>query len=72
MGEIRFNVFGRFIAVRRTPHGWQAFDLGAEGKRRPSEFVIPSFIEEADLGQYLADILHELATPQKSGVIRLD
>jgi len=33
---------------------------------------VPSFIDEAGLGQYLADILHESATPRNNKVVKID
>jgi len=63
MQELRFSVFGQLIAIVGGPGGWSAFRLGADGKRRPAEFVVPDFLTEAELGQYLADLLHEAATP---------
>lgn len=61
--EFRFQVYGTRLAVARLPSGWQAFVLGTDGKRRPAEFVVPDFIEAHELCQYLADILHESASP---------
>jgi hypothetical protein len=71
MGELRFNVYGRLIAVAATPGGWKAFQLGQDGKRSPIDVVVPAFIEEQDVGQYLADLFHELATPANNKVVRL-
>lgn len=71
MAELRFNVFGKLIAVVPTPAGWQAYLLGNDGKRSPMDIVVPAFIEEDDVGQYLADLLHELATPTNNKVVRL-
>ena len=34
MKSLRFDVFGRDVAIIRTADGWQAFYLGSEGKRR--------------------------------------
>jgi hypothetical protein len=45
MREYRFNVFGKPVAVRATDGGWAAFYLGAEGKRRPADFVVPPDID---------------------------
>ena len=73
MKEHRFNVFGHLLAVRRTAGGgWTTYLLGVDGKRRPAGIVVPSFIDEADLGQYLADILHEFATPSNSKVLKIE
>lgn len=71
MAEHRFDVFGVRIAVASTAGRWTAFLLGSDGKRRPADIVVPSFIEEQELGQYLADLLHELATPSNNKVVKL-
>ena len=70
--EYRFDVFGHRVAIRRVDDGWQAFDLGNEGKRRPAAFVVPAFIEAADLRQYLADLVHESAKRSNDQVTPLD
>jgi hypothetical protein len=69
--EFRFNVFGALVAVTGAPGSWQAFYLGAEGKRRLADFVVPSNVASEDLLEYLADLFHENATPRNSGVILL-
>jgi hypothetical protein len=71
VAELRFNVFGELIAVTPTPNGWETFLLGQDGKRRRAGIVVPSFVTEAELGQYLADVLHELATPTNNQVVRV-
>lgn len=71
MQEIRFNVFGRLVAVTRTDTGWNAFALGSEGKRSPLGIVVPDFVAEDELAQYLHDIYHELAQPGNGDVVRL-
>jgi hypothetical protein len=60
------------VAIRAVESGWQAFWLGNEGKRRPAEFVVPAFIEAADLRQYLADLFHESAKRSNDQVTPLD
>ena len=71
MPEFRFNVFGRLVAIKPASNGWEAFVLGAEGKRRPAEFVVPEFIPEEGLRQYLADLFHESATPTNGDVTQI-
>ena len=44
-GYPRFNVFGRFVEVRREGALWQAYRVGADGKRTASGFVIPDFVK---------------------------
>jgi hypothetical protein len=68
---LRFNVFGRIIAVERQGALWQAYSVGADGKRSPAAFVIPDFIEEEEMGQYLFDLFHESATPGNGDVRRI-
>ncbi|MDM0114842.1 hypothetical protein QTI66_22020 [Variovorax sp. J22R133] len=67
----RFNVFGHIVGIERQGDRWQAFDMGAEGKRRPAAFVVPEFIPEHELEQYLADLFHESATPTNGEVRRI-
>ena len=46
MKEPRFNIFGLHLAVTGTDGAWRAFHLGAEGKRRPADFIIPVDVAE--------------------------
>jgi hypothetical protein len=71
MPEHRFDVFGKSIAVIGAPGRWSAFFLGPDGKRRPADFVIPEDLVEDELQQYLADLFHELASPENNEVRRL-
>lgn len=69
--EHRFDVFGRVYAIRRQGDQWQVHSVGADGKRAPAGFVIPEFVEDAELEQFLFDLFHESATP-KGDVRRLE
>ena len=72
MKSIKFNVYGKLVTVEKTGSGWAVFYPGADGKRRTaSDIFIPSFISEADLEGYLADICHEWANADGPGVKRL-
>lgn len=69
---IRFEVFGRSIGVERTHGEWIAYYLGGEGKqRRAHDVIIPAFVEEAELAQFLEDPCHEWATPTRTEVRRI-
>ena len=68
---LRFSVFGQAYLVQREAGLWQAYALGADGKRRPAGFVIPDFIEEDEMAQFLFDLFHESATPGNGDVRRL-
>ncbi|MBS0455625.1 MAG: hypothetical protein JSS14_30375 [Proteobacteria bacterium] len=67
----RFNVFGRIYSIERTGTRWVAFLHGADGKRSPASFVVPDFIAESELAQYLYDLFHENATPTNGDVRRI-
>lgn len=69
--EFRFKVFGTLVAVSGSEGKWQAFYLGAEGKRRPADFIIPADVPADGLREYLADLFHEDATPKHNTVEQL-
>ena len=66
MAFLRFDVFGRVFAVRRDRDSWQVYAVGPEGKLGDAGIVIPDFIPENEIEQYLADIFHEEARPGMS------
>lgn len=70
--RVKLDVFGRLMVAKRSGSRWQFFDLGLDGKRSSvKDVVIPDFISEGELDQYLADIFHEAATEDHPGVRRL-
>jgi hypothetical protein len=71
MKPLLFNVFGRIIAIQREGATWQAYVVGADGKRSPAAFIVPDFVEEHEVEQYLFDLFHESATPTSGGVKRI-
>jgi len=71
MTEFRFKVFRKLVAIGGAPGAWQAFYLGADGKRRPADFIVPGDVAEDALADYLADLFHEDATPGHDSVQRL-
>lgn len=71
MDGLRFDVFGRMFLIRREGGLWQAYALGFDGKRSPAGFVVPEFVAEAELEQYLFDLFHESATPGSGDVRRI-
>ena len=71
MSFMRFNVFGRIFAVRRDEESWQVYAVGSDGKLGDAGIVIPDFIAENQLEQYLADIFHESARPGMGDVRRI-
>jgi hypothetical protein len=69
--RLEFDVFGKIISAERTDTGWRLFVLGAEGKRSPADVVVPDFVTEHELAQYLDDIFHEWASPDRPCVKRI-
>jgi len=68
----KFNVYGRVLAVEKSGPGWTLFDVGSDGKRRiANDMVVPDFVGENELAQYLGDMLHEHATPGHPQVVPL-
>lgn len=64
------EVFGRRLLVEHHAEGWRVYEPGADGKRRPAPDIrVPAFVQsEADFIAYLADLLHERATPERDAV----
>ena len=71
MKEFRFNVFGRLIAIRCEAGERRTFELGAEGKRRPADFIVPDDVADEELCEYLFDLFHEDATPRNHSVTQI-
>jgi hypothetical protein len=71
MREIHFNVFGRLVAIVGTSGHWSAFILGSDGKRKTADIIVPNFLAAEELGQYLADLFHESATPSNNEVFQI-
>lgn len=71
MTERRFNIFGAHIGVTGQPGAWLAWYLGAEGKRRAADFIIPADVAEQELCEYLADLFHEHATPRNNTAVQI-
>ena len=69
--RLKFNVFGKIMVAERSTERWQLFVLSAEGKRSRADVVIPDFIQEQELEQFLDDIFHELATRERPSVLRI-
>lgn len=73
MSRLEFDVFGHRIVVERRAGRWVALHPASDGKRRPiPDLVIPPDLEEEELGEYLADVRHEWATPESPEVKRID
>lgn len=67
----RFNVFGRLFDIERRNAGWSVLQVGNDGKRAPAMFVIPEFVVDDELEQFLFDLFHEQAAYRKGGIARV-
>ena len=71
--DLKFDVFGIDVLVRRSDDGWSVYYIGSEGKRRPAgDIVIPADVAESDVQGFLADLRHEWASEQYPNVTRKD
>jgi hypothetical protein len=71
MTSARFNVFGRLFDIERTGGRWSVLAVGNDGKRAPAHFVIPEFVSNDELEQFLFDLFHEQAAYKKGGISRV-
>ncbi|MFT7775794.1 hypothetical protein [Roseateles sp.] len=67
----RFNVFGRLFDIERRSDQWLVLAVGNDGKRAPAGFVIPEFVTDGELEQFLFDLFHEQAAYKKGGIFRV-
>lgn len=67
-GTMIVSVFGRKVEVIRENNEWILYSLGEGKKRREVDIVIPSDLDENEVLTYLADIFHEVATPENNEV----
>lgn len=67
----RFNVFGRLFDIERRGEQWSILYVGNDGKRAPAGFVIPEFVADEELEQFLFDLFHEQAAYKKGGISRM-
>lgn len=67
----RFNVFGRLFDIDRRGEQWSVLAVGTDGKRAPADFVVPAFVEDEALEQFLFDLFHEQAAYRQGGITRV-
>jgi hypothetical protein len=66
--ELRLEVYGRRFAAVHGSSGWRVFHLGNDGKRRAAEISLPPSLPQAEVAEFMADLLHEIATPRHNQV----
>lgn len=70
--SIKFNVFGKEVLAVKENEKWVLFYLGPDGKRRPAtDLIVPSFLNESEIGNFLNDLCHEWATDRHPEVYRV-
>lgn len=67
----RFNVYGRLFDIECRSERWSVLTVGNDGKRAPAGFVIPEFVTDAELEQFLFDLFHEQAAYKRGGIFRV-
>lgn len=72
MAAQRFNVFGHLFDIERRRERWVVLSVGNDGKRAPAGFVIPEFVTDEELEQFLFDLFHEQAAYKKGDVRRVE
>ena len=71
--SIKLDVFGKLVLAIHTNDGWELFYLSEDGKRRlATEILVPIFVKEAEIENYIEDICHEWATEKHPNVRRLN
>ncbi|AXC65666.1 hypothetical protein R3P88_003773 [Salmonella enterica] len=69
-----YNVFGRFIGVKREGERWLLFNVNLTERKysRIYDVIIPDFITEQEIPRWLDDIYHEAATSSHPDVYRVE
>lgn len=70
--KYRFNVFGKPMVVVRKDEAWELYLESDVGMRtRVYDVAIPAELSSDELGRYLDDIYHEMATQRHPTVEQL-
>lgn len=70
---MKLDVFGKLVEINSRNGQWVVFYLGNEGKKRKAvDIHIPNYIPESEVVNFIADLCHEWATPNRPKVRVLD
>ncbi len=70
---IKLEVFGRQVMAAKSGQGWQIYCLSEDGKRRPAlDIMVPAFVTESEIVNFIADLCHEWATDKYPEVRQID
>lgn len=69
-----YNVFGRYIGIKRVENYWQVFraDMTERKFSRLYDIIIPDELTEAEIAGWLGDIFHEAASARHPNVTRIE
>ena len=71
--KMTLDVFGRKVMILKSATGWQIFYMGDDGKRRPAhDIMVPNFVTESELIDFIYDLCHEWATEKHPRVRRIE
>ncbi len=66
---MKLNAYGKRIEVVKMSDSWVVYYLGNEGKKRTAhDILIPYDLQKEEIQNYLEDLLHEWARPDKNSV----
>ena len=69
---MKFNAYGRKIAVVKISSGWEVQYIGNEGKNRTAhDILIPGDLAENEIKSYLEDMLHEWASSTNNQIVEI-
>lgn len=66
---MKINVYGRLMELEKENSQWVLYSLG-EGKRSPlGDVAIPDHLNASEAVQFLDDLFHEMATPERPSIV---
>ncbi len=64
---MKLDAYGKLLEIVRENDTWAIYQLGEGRRSRSHDIVIPSDFNKSQVIQFLEDMLHESATPQRRG-----
>ena len=69
---MKIDAYGKMFEVTCDRGLWKIFSLG-EGKKSPvSEIAIPPHLNKEEVLEFLEDLMHEMATPERPRIVIID
>lgn len=70
--NVKINAYGRLLEIIKENEHWSIYVLGEGKKSLAKDIIIPPTYNEQEALEYLADMLHEAATPQNPDIKIVD